>query len=75
MPSQTTTLFTGRITNHDEITVILIEPTDGTTTTHTGGLAATPHDSPGQPLLCCGGDRKHHRRECDGTGTTQAGGI
>jgi hypothetical protein len=34
MPSQTTTLFTGRITNHDEITVILIEPTDGTPPPH-----------------------------------------
>jgi hypothetical protein len=67
-------LFTGRITNHDEITVILIEPTDGTPpTTHTGALAATPHLSRRHPLLCCGGDRTHHRRECDGTGTTQGG--
>jgi hypothetical protein len=37
-------------------------------------LAATPHNSRGHALSCCGGgDRQDHRRECDGTGTTQGG--
>src|SRR5215207_329674 len=36
--------------------------------------AATPHNSRGHALPCCGGgDRQDHRRECDGTGTTQGG--
>jgi hypothetical protein len=37
-------------------------------------LAATPHNSRGHASPCCGGgDRQDHRRECDGTGTSQGG--
>ena len=71
MPSQTTTLSTGRITNHDEITVILIEPTAARHHHTYGCIGRYAHRNPRHPLLCCGGDRTHHRRECDGTGTTQ----
>src|SRR5829696_6708563 len=73
--NQTTQLASGHITNHDEITVILIEPAHRrNTTTGSRALAATPHNSRGHALPCCGGgDRQDHRRECDGTGTTQGG--
>jgi hypothetical protein len=54
-------LAAGPITNHDEITVILIEPGDGTAT-RTRELAVTPYDSRRHPLPCCGGgDRTHYR--------------
>jgi len=56
---QTTRLASGSITNHDEITVILIEPTDGTP-----ALVRVHwplHNSRRNPLPCCGGDRPHHR--------------
>jgi hypothetical protein len=44
------------------------------TTACTGALAATPHNSRRHALPCCGGDdRTHHRRECNGAGTTQGG--
>jgi hypothetical protein len=65
-------LARGAITNHDEITVILIEPADGTPATCTDALAATSHNSRRHALPCCGGDdRTHHRRVRDGAGTTQ----
>jgi hypothetical protein len=72
--SKRTELASGHITNHEEVTVILIEPTDGTPALVRGALAATPHNSRGYALLCCGGDdRQDYRRECHGTGTTQGG--
>jgi hypothetical protein len=37
--SQITQLATGQITNHDEITVMLVEPTDGTHGTRQGPMA------------------------------------
>jgi hypothetical protein len=57
-----TTLSDGKITNHDEITVILIEPTDGTPALVRVHWPLRPHNSCRQPLPCCGGgDRTHHR--------------
>jgi hypothetical protein len=67
-------LARGTITNHDEITVILIEPHRRHTAARTGALAATPHNSRRHALPCWGGgDRQDHRRECHGAGTTQGG--
>jgi len=72
--SQVTHLASGAITNHDEITMILIEPPRRRTSPRTGALAATPHNSRRHALPCCGGgDRQDHRRERDGTVTTQGG--
>jgi hypothetical protein len=71
--SKITELASGHINNHEEITVILIEPSDGTSP-RTGALAAKPHNNRGHALPCCGGgDRQDHRRKCHGTGTTQGG--
>jgi hypothetical protein len=69
----TTPLANGAITNHDEITVILIEPTDGTPALVRVHWPPRPN-SRRHALPCCGGDdRTHHRRECNGAGTTQGG--
>ena len=44
---QTTPLASGAITNHDEITVILIEPTDGTPAlVRVNGHRGSPQQSP-----------------------------
>jgi hypothetical protein len=60
-------------TNHDEITIALVEPADGTPPLMRV-LAATPHNSRHHPLLCCGGgDGQDHRRDRNGAGTTQGG--
>ena len=70
----TTPLASGAITNHDEITVILIETPRRHASPRTGALAATPHNGRRHARPCCGGgDRQDHRRERDGTGTTQGG--
>jgi hypothetical protein len=59
---QTTPLASGAITNHDEITVILIEPQRRHPATRASALAATPHNRRRDALPCCGGgDRTHHR--------------
>jgi hypothetical protein len=72
--SKSTTLTSGQITNHEEITVILIEPSDGTPALVRVHWPLRPHDRRGNALLCCGGgDRQDHRRKCHGTGTTQGG--
>jgi hypothetical protein len=42
---QTTQLAHGQITNHDEIVVILVEPTDRTPALVQVPLAAAPHHS------------------------------
>jgi hypothetical protein len=60
-------------TNHDEITIALVEPADGTPPL-VRVLAATPHNSRHHPLPCCGGgDGQDHRRDRNGAGTTQGG--
>jgi hypothetical protein len=57
----TTPLASGAITNHDQIAVTLIEPTDGTPRVrvhwplHATTAAATHYPAVG------GGDRTHHR--------------
>jgi hypothetical protein len=44
---ETTRLSSGAITNHDEITVILIEPTDGTPALEeSNGHRGSPQQSP-----------------------------
>jgi hypothetical protein len=69
-------LAAGPITNHDEITVVLIEPIDGTPTARSRALAATSHDSSRHLLPCCGGGhRAHHRRVRYSSGTIQGGRI
>jgi len=51
MPNQTT-LSDGRISNHDEITVILVEPTDGTRRAYACiGRYATQQPPPATTLL------------------------
>ena len=71
--SKITELTSGHITNHEEITVILIEPTDGAPALVRVHWPLR-HNSRGQALLCCGGDdRQDHSRKCHGTGTTQGG--
>jgi hypothetical protein len=51
MPNQTT-LSEGRISNHDEITVILVEPTDGTRRSYACiGRYATQQPPPATTLL------------------------
>ena len=75
MPKHPTTPLThGLITNDDEITVILIEPPDGTPALvrvhwplRPTTAAATHYPAVAAAIV------QDHRRERDGTGTTQGG--
>jgi len=61
-PSSRTDLAAGPIANHDEITVILVKPTDGTPPLVRVHWPLRPHNSRRDALPCCGGDdRTHHR--------------
>jgi acyl-CoA synthetase (NDP forming) len=74
--SERTELASGHITNHEEVNVILIEPSDGTPALVRGALAATPHNSHGNPLLCCGGDdRQDYRESATALARHKAGGL
>ena len=67
-------LASGQITNHDEITIALVEPADGTPPLVRVHWPLRPHNSRHHPLPCSGGgNRQDHRRERNSAGTTHGG--